>query len=80
MSLLIKKSEVAVEEVEVSETWDLGTALTLLDLLDDDDDEPFLGEVGWYCLVVSLSDDGVDGAGFLAALLDVDLKAATAIV
>lgn len=65
---------VAVLIVEqVSTRWDLETALTLLDLLEG---TVFLGKA--CCFVeVSLSDVAVL---VVVALLDVDLKAATAIL
>jgi len=79
LSLLINKfvdpvavPSAAVLVVEVSTRWDLDTALTLLDLLGG---TVFLGKA--CCFVeVSLSDVAV----LVVALLDVDLKAATAIL
>ena len=84
MSLLIKKSvdpvavpSAAVLVVEqVSTRWDLETALTLLDLLEG---IVFLGKA--RCFVeVSLSDVAALVVVAVFALLDVDLKAAIAIL
>jgi hypothetical protein len=62
----------AVEQL--STRWDLETALTLLDLLED---TVFLGKA---CCFVEVSLSDVAALVVVVALLDVDLKAAIAIL